>query len=569
MKRTKPVLARGGAIFLVLALILSMMTVPSLAEEKGDFTKLTEPKKDSNGAYLVGTPEELAWINTEASTYPNAANMVDFDVILTDDINMEGYTWIPIGLKESSPGYIQSPSGERTIYTGGSYTGTFDGNGHVIKNLTIDRVNVYTSGGRFDVVGLIGFLRGGEIKNLGVEGSIRLVDNVYSTMGEWLHVGGIAGFASNAKITNCYTNMTINVGLERNADGTPVHAQAANNCDSYVGGLVGSITLGTKVSNCYSTGSITADAGRTLSMGGLVGATRHNSYSSDKLNAIENCWSSAAITAKTANNPSYLGGIAGNVGATSSSSIPEVSCSFALNTSITGDDGNDWAGRVIGNSELFDQSGHYNYGLVDMTLTNVKQAEIDDARPYSTGAGRDITADNAKKATTYTNVGWEDGIWFFSGTDYPRLDWEPDNSGKTIASPIEIIPSTVTATAPTEGWKEGQNTFTVSSENACTVLLTSQDGTVRQLNAKVTNGTVRYTATLRETSRIQIYVTGDVNGDGNLGVNDVMLLADIVTSGDAGTVRSEVIDINRDGTINVLDVLELLSAANGKTKIDW
>lgn len=81
------------------------------------------------------------------------------------------------------------PIGDRTT----AFTGSLNGGGHVISNLTINRVSE-------SQVGLIGYGDSIQIDSLGVEGTIVGKD----------YVGGIVGeFNSNSKVSNSYSNVQV------------------------------------------------------------------------------------------------------------------------------------------------------------------------------------------------------------------------------------------------------------------------------------------------------------------------------------------------------------------------
>lgn len=172
-------------------------------------------------------------------------------------------------LDEDSPGYDDfagpdanggdgwAPIGESSS----SFTGSFDGNGHHIADLVIDR-------GGEDRIGLFGDTSGATIENLGVVNvDIRdardrvgglvgrfndtVVSSVYtsgSVMGEdW--VGGMIGQTSNSNtIEQSYST----------ADVT-----GANEC----GGLIGRVWTSDSISAVYATGAVTGDSNE----GGLIG----------------------------------------------------------------------------------------------------------------------------------------------------------------------------------------------------------------------------------------------------------------------------------------------------------
>ena len=58
-----------------------------------------------------------------------------------------------------------------------------------------------------------------------------------------------------------------------------------------------------------------------------------------------------------------------------------------------------------------------------------------------------------------------------------------------------------------------------------------------------------------------VSLTGDINGDGNINVLDVVMLVDHILNSDTSELESG--DINSDGNINVLDVVVLVSIILG------
>lgn len=143
------------------------------------------------------------------------------------------------------------------------FTGTFDGQGHKIANLYINRPS---SG----CVGLFGCLEnsGSEVKNVGL-------GNV--TVHGGFRVGGLVGWNDGGTINNSYSTGDVSCsatswyvgGLVGWNDGTinNSYSTASANGGYYVGGLVG--LNGGPVSNSYSTGSVTGDPRMA---GGFVGA---------------------------------------------------------------------------------------------------------------------------------------------------------------------------------------------------------------------------------------------------------------------------------------------------------
>ncbi|MFT6422459.1 MAG: hypothetical protein ACJA2K_001184 [Thalassolituus sp.] len=145
------------------------------------------------------------------------------------------------------------------------FTGTFDGNGHQIRNLYIDRPTT-------DYVGLFGYVQGetASLSNLGLTGKLMSVTaNGY--------IGGLAGYVSDASITQSYsTGATTGDYRIGGLVGQVYYASLSNSFATgsvigrqYAGGLVGYV-FGGSLSNNFATGSVTAD----VYTGGLLGYIR-------------------------------------------------------------------------------------------------------------------------------------------------------------------------------------------------------------------------------------------------------------------------------------------------------
>lgn len=241
----------------------------------------------------VGTPwlienlADLQAMSNDLSAHYALANNIDLSII-------EHSTW------NGGNGFL--PIGDLTT----KFTGSFDGNGHTISGLFIDRPDT-------DFVGLFGCVEGGTVKNVTLSG----VDITGSAF-----VGGLVG--DNRDGTIEYSSATGNVtgtgssvgGLVGdNWQGTVINSSAAgtvNGSDDYVGGLVGRNEDGT-VNNSSATCNV---SGQT-DVGGLVGlilnGTVNNSHATGTVNGSCSVGGLAGYNSGTVNN-SYA---TGNVEATS------------------------------------------------------------------------------------------------------------------------------------------------------------------------------------------------------------------------------------------------------------
>ncbi|WP_106593334.1 beta strand repeat-containing protein, partial [Marinobacterium halophilum] len=188
------------------------------------------------------------------------------------------------------------------------FTGTLDGLGHAINNLTIDRPDE-------DRIGLFGYTGSGSaIRHLGLTNATVTGKN---------YVGGLVGYSShNSSITQSYATGAVTGtnrigGLVGSSDGSSItqsYATGAVTGTNRIGGLVGS-SDGSSITQSYATGAVN---GHT-SVGGLVGYSYNDSSSS-----ITQSYATGAV-----NGTDYVGGLVGysniqnryNSNSSSSSSI--------------------------------------------------------------------------------------------------------------------------------------------------------------------------------------------------------------------------------------------------------
>jgi hypothetical protein len=198
----------------------------------------------------ISTPEQLQAINADEAS--RAGNY-----ILVNDIDLAGIEWQSIGLEgESSVGFA----------------GTFDGNGHIIKNLTSNnRIN--------RAGGLIGKgLAGSVVKNVGI------VDcNITSGWYASAVVGDCFG-----EVYNCFA-----------AGGTVTSITGAD--VGNIGSFCGLVRPSGSVTNCYSTVDVTFGEPGWANQGGFAG---HVS------GPVTNCYYSGVVT--VAGDDGLGGGFHGN-----------------------------------------------------------------------------------------------------------------------------------------------------------------------------------------------------------------------------------------------------------------
>ena len=201
------------------------------------------------------------------------------------------------GVMDENDAYWDDGAGWESIGTDYDtpFTSTFDGNGHQIRNLYIDRSST-------DYVGLFGFISGksAQLRNIGLTGELMRVVG-------YKDVGGLAGYArSAARIEQSYVTGVVTGYRYVGGVAGYLYSSVINN--SYVtsavtgynsvGGLVGSIISGSTINSSFATGAVTGNS----SVGGLSGYSSSsvitNSYWAVDTTGIRSTSLSAATLAE-------------------------------------------------------------------------------------------------------------------------------------------------------------------------------------------------------------------------------------------------------------------------------
>ena len=275
---------------------------------------------------------------------------------------------------EASVGWL--PIGDAT----NRFLGTFDGNGHTISNIFIDRDIAYV--GLFGVIGA-----DGEVRNLGIEGG--------SVTGQQ-NTGALAGLVFGT-VRVCYAT---------------ANAEGAHTSEFYVGGLVGQLFGGTAAS-CYATGNVSSPASSTRpNCGGLVGDIGGSINSNG---VISNCYATGDASVTT--------GRAGGLAASLGSSVV-ITASYATgDASVT----TGRAGGLLGqsNTGITVTASYFDY--------EVSNRPSSDNYAQSTYALQSTTGRRGIFETWDAQESWGSGLrflWSFcSDTEYPKLSVDFDGDG--------------------------------------------------------------------------------------------------------------------------------------------
>lgn len=193
-----------------------------------------EPKTDPDDAntYLITTPAELAWVAEQVNSKTEY-----FDgktILLMNDIDLSGSYWTPVG--------------NVTAYPTVTFKGTFDGQNHVISNLTAsDDAAGYAAAGLFGSI--VGTVKNVTLKDV----------NIRSTH----YAGAVVAYSSTngAIIENCHVDGGTITSVPE------LKGTSYDNGDK-AGGIIGYYVTDDKVTKC-SAKNLTITAYRDL--GGITG----------------------------------------------------------------------------------------------------------------------------------------------------------------------------------------------------------------------------------------------------------------------------------------------------------
>ncbi|MBR5536809.1 MAG: metallophosphoesterase family protein, partial [Clostridia bacterium] len=296
-------------------------------------------------------------------------------------------------------GEIIAPIGEDF-----AFNGLFDGQDHVIRNLTIEGVeDVHAATGLFGYVG-----RDGEIRNLGLDCVTVIGDT---------NTGAFAG-ALNGTLRECYAIGTVSGQRQ-------------------TGGLVGMLHAGT-IEDCWTDLIVTG----SRHVGGIFGGTTWNNSSYD--NSSSNTPMTGIITDKdmvirntlaigTVSGTRYAGGVMGDMRSGKSSGLEsfEGNVAWVDSVSISTNDTSDYFDPVY---------AWWNVSTADATTAN--NLYWDEMKVFHTAGEDEISATQTNCTTheelgvsaatkeelgeqaTYEALGWDfEGVWVWSEElGHPVLD---------------------------------------------------------------------------------------------------------------------------------------------------
>ena len=396
---------------LLLTLCLAMTFVPMAAFAEGTSVDNWDGSADMSwytsapdaSEYRISTAEQLAGLAQLVNADPGTTNFAGKTIYLENDLDLSGHEWISIGTVLG---------GDCPVY---SFCGVFDGQGHVISNLYSHESDIKGADESHNLLrnALFGSVYNGEVKNLGVANAEIWIDpKDDSSAGK----GILVDWMGNSKITNCWTSGSIYSGtkMEKN-----------------IGGIVGITMQGCTISGCYSTATLTGNFTNSEgyyhpdklppdTIGGIVGARSNGSLT------VTDCWFDGKIVVNSIQ--AAVGGIVGCITTVNSFVGPSVGdADIAIKNCMvtTTDMGTDEGNKTCWVAYAPDKTVKNCYWPNDETYNPSLLVDVGGASNEEQGtAVTDFTSADVL-AGLQTNAGA--GVEWVAGIGHPTFVWDANN----------------------------------------------------------------------------------------------------------------------------------------------
>ncbi len=455
--------------------------------------------------YQIDSLANLYWITQNSGSWSSS-------FVQTADIDAYPDTgW------DSDQGF--TPIGNGTT----NFTGSYDGRGHTITNLYINRNSTYD-------VGMFGYTSSATIENIGLV-NVNITGHVA--------VGGLIGNGTYGTVTNCYTTGTVTgsyfydgsnygsyvggfIGGVGYNNVSRSYSTASVNGQIYVAGFIGYIDVGSVIKNNYSTGSVSCQYSHCGGFAGtMVSCTVTNCYCTGNASGaygsvyaggfagdigsvtLTDCYSTGSVS-----GTNYVGGL---VGFDAGSSVSD--CFW--NTDTYG--GSSADGTGITTAEMIQSTTFINAGWTFSKTTWAMYSAINSGYPYLAGVTQFSTPSPSSlfaSTSSVTNISYSSAlsvgfvnsggdttdVWFLYGT-----------------SPGSYTDSAAASSSPLVAWDDIEVTASLSNLKSGTtyyVRVAAKNGSSYVRGSEVSFSTLLVTAPTAITGfgfTVQ-YTTANVNG---------------------------------------------------------
>ena len=404
---------RIESLLLILALCFTLLPTVAFAADSTNAWDGTADTSwytghESDPEYHITTAEQLAGLAQLVNADPGTTNFAGKTFYLDNDLDLSGHEWISIGtvLGGDYPEY--------------SFCGVFDGQGNVISNLNSHESYIEGAEGADKSHNLLrnalfGSIYNGEVKNLGVAGAEIWIDPKDDSAGG---KGILVDWMGKSKITNCWTSGSIYSGskIEKN-----------------IGGIVGITMQGCTISGCYSTATLTGNFTNSEGLykndpatwpcdtiGGIVGARFDGDLT------VTDCWFDGKIVVNSIQ--AAVGGIVGCISTVNNSvggSVGDTDIATKNCMVTTTDMGADKGKKTCWVAYAPDKTVKNCYWPNDETYNPSLLADVGGASNEEQGtAVSDFTSADVLTGLQ-TNAGT--GIKWVAGIKHPTFTWDDNN----------------------------------------------------------------------------------------------------------------------------------------------
>ena len=399
---------------LLLTLCLAMTFVPMAAFAEGTSVDNWDGLADTSWyvshetdtEYHITTAEQLAGLAQLVNADPGTTNFAGKTFYLENDLDLSGHEWISIGTVAG---------GDYPEY---SFCGVFDGQGHVISNLYSHESDIKGADESHNLLrnALFGNVYNGEVKNLGVANADIWIDpKDDSSAGK----GILVDWMCKSKITNCWTSGSIYSGTKS---------------EKNIGGIVGITMQGCTISGCYSTATLTGNFINSEgyykepdpakwppdTIGGIVGARSNGSLT------VTDCWFDGKIVVNSIQ--AAVGGIVGCITTDNSfvgGSVGDANIAIKNCMVTTTNMGADKDGKTCWVAYAPDKTVKNCYWPKDETYNPSLLADVGGASNEEQGtAVTDFTSADVL-AGLQTNA--SQGVVWVEGIEHPTFSWDLTN----------------------------------------------------------------------------------------------------------------------------------------------
>lgn len=555
-----------------------------------------EGEGTTDNPYIIRTPAQLGLMKYDGFAFYELANDIDLTYDTTNKDGLfynEGKGWEPI--KYSNISY-----GNEAIYGSTGFTGGLNGNNHKIIGLNINRPDEA-------VIGLFAIVYNMNFSNLQIKNIVLEEPNITG----YNFVGGIAGHVNGSTYERCLTvaNIAINGG-----------SITGNN---YVGGIVGYLRAGSYMKNYYTSGerhlinnlynSATINANNYA--GGLFGlVTNITGYKEgNSVFQITNLLNKGKIISK-----SQAGGIIGKIktqqnnyikvsNSINTGNVSGKTCSAAIVCKL---DSASVGELKLSNIYYLDETGidlSNNYVVTD-NVTSKSIDELKDSNSYTiwtdfsnywkletineinrlpilssfsfeytklnelptfvVGTEESFNDYISPKYDAAKNINYivedESILTINNGIINPikkgttKITLESNYDGYNKEIEVEVI-STVIIESTTYNIEETDKTIYVSSPTELSKFfnnISGSKGYIQKEGQKITSG---YIGTGMMIDGYTIVLKGDVTGDGQIRVNDIMKISKYTVEGTgiSESYNIKAADVIKDGHIKVNDIMKI------------